>query len=59
MRNQAWIFVPLIVSAIGFMGIARNPHFEVFRAVDIVQLLACGMCLGIALMAALGRLKPR
>lgn len=59
MRQRAWIFTPLVVAAVGFVGMTRNPRFEVFHAVDILQLLACGMCLGVALMAVLGRLKPR
>lgn len=59
MRKRRTIAVPGIVGLIGFMTIARNPRFEAFHTVDVLQLLASGMCFGIALMALLGRLKPR
>jgi len=49
----------LIVGLIGFTTMTRNPRFETFHAVDVLQLLASGMCFGVALMALLGRLKPR
>jgi hypothetical protein len=49
----------LVIGLIGFMNVTRNPRFESFHAVDVLQLVASGMCLGIALMAILGRLRPR
>ena len=59
MRNRNMVFIPFLVDLIGFMGLTRNPRFDAFHTVDVLQLLASGMCFGVALMAALGRLKPR
>ncbi len=45
------IFVPVLVGTIGMVTLSRNPRFEMFHAVDVLQLLASGMCYGVALMA--------
>jgi hypothetical protein len=37
------------VGLIGFYNVASKPRFEAFQAVDVVQLIATGMCLGAAL----------
>ena len=49
----------MILGLIGFINIARRPRFELFHTVDILQLLASGMCFGVALMILLGRMKTR
>ena len=51
--------IVLIIGLIGLTTITRNPRFETFHAVDVLQLLASGMCFGVALMAFLGRLSPK
>ncbi len=43
------VLVPLTVGIIGFGNVARLPRFETYRTVDILQLIASGMLLGIAL----------
>jgi hypothetical protein len=48
-----------MLGLLGLATVARNPRFEAFHTVDILQLLTSGMCFGIALMALLGRLVPR
>jgi glycopeptide antibiotics resistance protein len=58
-RNLPTIFIPILIAAIGFTQLARNPRFAAFHTVDALQLLGCGACFGMALMATLGRLKPR
>jgi len=58
-RNRRVGVAALIVGLIGFMTLTRNPRFETFHTVDVLQLLASGMCFGVALMALLGRLRPR
>lgn len=48
------IFVPLFVASMGlaaFSNAASKPRFATFRAVDVVQLIAIGMCFGVALVA--------
>jgi len=47
--------VVLIIGLIGFMNVARNPRFEAFHTVDVLQLIVSGVCLGVALMIILGR----
>ena len=45
------IFVPLFIGLIGFVNLAQRPRFAVYHSVDIIQLLATGMCIGVALAA--------
>ena len=58
-RNRRVGVAALFVGLIGFMTLTRNPRFETFHTVDVLQLLASGMCFGVGLMALLGRLRPR
>jgi hypothetical protein len=45
------ILLPLIVGAIGFINLTQRPRFATYHNVDILQLLATGMCFGVALSA--------
>ena len=53
MKNRrkvvAGIFAPLLVGLVGLSNVASKPRFETFHAVDVVQLIASGMCFGAAL----------
>jgi hypothetical protein len=43
---------PLILVVVGFialMNVARNPRFEAFHTVDVLGLIASGLCFGAAL----------
>ncbi len=40
-----WIVV-LLVGLAGFYRVTQSPHFELYRAVDVVQLLGSGVCFG-------------
>jgi hypothetical protein len=52
--------VIFFIGLIGLLRITREPAFATFRAVDVVQLLASGMCFGAGLMALVTRLRePR
>jgi len=54
------IVVPLIVGSIGLMNLMHRPRFATFHNVDVLQLLASGMCFGVALAALLALLRgPR
>jgi hypothetical protein len=44
-------FVPLFIGLIGFFNVARHPRFETIHTVDVLQLVASGMCFGVALVA--------
>lgn len=43
------IFVLIIIGSIGFLNLSRRPRFQAFHSVDVLQLLATGMCYGFAL----------
>jgi hypothetical protein len=54
------VAVPLVIGLIGLMNVMRRPRFESFHNVDVLQLLASGMCFGVALAALLALLRgPR
>ena len=44
-------FVPLIIGLFGVLDLTQKPRFAVFHRVDVLQLVASGMCFGIALTA--------
>ena len=48
-------FLVLFIGVIGFGNVSRNPRFASFHTVDVLQLLACGMCFGITLFALIAR----
>jgi hypothetical protein len=43
------VFVPFLIGLGGFFDLTQKPRFASFHSVDVVQLVACGMCFGIAL----------
>ena len=50
------VFVPLFIAFMGlaaFTNVASSPRFATFRAVDVVRLMASGMCFGAAIAALL------
>jgi hypothetical protein len=47
------VVMPFLIGMIGFFNLTRRPRFELFHTVDVLQLLATGMCFGIALAALL------
>jgi hypothetical protein len=52
--------VPLIIGLSGLTNLMHQPRFESFRNVDVLQLLASGMCFGVALSALFALLRgPR
>jgi predicted metal-binding protein len=59
MRGRLSGVILVIVGLIEFMNIANNPRFASYRTVDVVGLLGCGACFGVALVALLGKLRRR
>ncbi len=59
MRSKKAFFIPFLVGWMGLMPLIRNPRFETFHAVDVLQLLASGMCFGVALTALLMKLRGK
>ena len=53
------IVVPLIIGCIVFSNLAQKPRFAAYHSVDIVQLLATGMCFGVALSALIVWIRSR
>lgn len=52
-RRLPAIFVPVFVGLIGLFSLINRPRFQTYQTVDVVQLLASGMCFGIALAGML------
>jgi len=54
------VVVPVIIGSIGLMNLMHQPRFESFHNVDVLQLIASGMCFGVALAALFSLLRgPR
>ncbi len=54
-----WI-IPLMVGFVGFQRVTQSPSFEMYRTVDIVQLLGSGACFGAAMVGVIFMLRgPR
>ncbi len=57
-RTLPSIVVLIVVGAIGIFSLTARPRFQTYRTVDVLQLVASGMCFGVALariMIAVGR----
>jgi hypothetical protein len=48
-KGVSGVLVLVAVGLIGLYNVASKPRFETFHAVDVVQLIATGMCFGAAL----------
>jgi hypothetical protein len=54
------IFVPILIGAIGLVNLTHKARFATFHTVDVLQLIASGMCFGVALAALIALLRgPR
>jgi len=49
----------LLLGLIEFSNIARNPRFEAIHTVDVVGLIGCGACLGVAMTAFIVAVRSR
>jgi hypothetical protein len=58
-KQRTRLFLPLFVAALGFGAFLRTSGSENVRAVQIVILLGCGMCLGVTLAQFAGALKRK
>jgi len=59
--KKGYVFLLLMFAAIAFEGFLRTPGSQNVRAVQIVDLIASGACLGVALarIAAWMRERPQ
>ena len=54
------VILPLIIAAFGLFDLHQRPEFSRIHKIDVFQLVACGMCLGIALTGLIEFLRaPR
>ena len=51
-----WI-IPLLIGFVGFYRVTQSPSFEMYRAVDIVQLLGSGVCFGAVMVGVIFMLR--
>jgi len=51
-----WI-IPLIVGLVGLNRVMHSPNYDMYRAVDIVQLLGSGLCFGATLVGVIFGLR--
>jgi hypothetical protein len=45
--------IPLFIGLLGLYRVMESPHFESYRTVDVVQLLASGAGFGVALTGSM------
>ena len=48
-RQLAPLWVPLLFGLLSLFSMVSKPSFAAIRRVDVVQLIATGMCFGVAL----------
>ncbi len=51
-----WMVV-LFIGLAGFFRVTQSPRYELYRAVDMVQLLGCGVCFGATLVGIVFMLR--
>jgi hypothetical protein len=49
----------LFIGLLGIFELVEKPRFQMYHAVDVLQLIASGMCLGVALMWVIVRLRDK
>jgi len=49
MKQFGPVLILFLVGIAGIAALMHNPRSEMYRSVDIVQLVGCGICLGVAL----------
>ena len=57
-RFVVWV-VPIMIGVVGFFRVTQSPSFEMYRAVDIVQLLGSSVCFGAAMVGMIFMLRMR
>ena len=47
------LVLPLIIGIGGFNRVTQSPNYELYRTVDVIQLLGSGACFGAALVGVI------
>ncbi|MGC1910488.1 MAG: hypothetical protein WA660_01530 [Candidatus Acidiferrales bacterium] len=55
--NTAAPFIVLCIGLIGLFNLTQRPRFEMYRTVDVLQLIASGMSFGVALILLMIRFR--
>ncbi|MGA2591001.1 MAG: hypothetical protein ABSH32_13865 [Bryobacteraceae bacterium] len=58
-RPGTGALITVLFGAVSLMNMAFTGRLEVFRAVDVVQLIGAGMCFGAALVGIVAMLRKR
>ena len=53
-----WI-MPLIIGLGGLNRVMQSPNYEMYRAVDVVQLLGSGACFGVTIVGLIFTFRDR
>ena len=53
-----WI-IPLIIGLVGLNRVMQSPSYELYRTVDVVQLLGSGVCFGAAMVGLIISVRRR
>ena len=59
MRSRRTGFVVFLIGMLGLAAVTRQPRFAMFHTVDVLQLLATGMCFDIRPCRAVGEAQPQ
>jgi len=49
--------IPMLLGLAGFYRVTQSPHFDLYRAVDIVQLMGSGVCFGATMVGVIFMLR--
>ena len=58
-RLTGFAFAPFFIGLIGLFNLMQRPRFAAFHTVDVLQLLASGMCFGVALAGVVATIRWR
>lgn len=56
-RFAATFLIPVVIGFIGFYQLTQRPRFSAIQTVDVVQLLASGMCFGVGVAGGVAALR--
>ncbi len=56
-RFATTFLIPMVIGLIGFYQLTQRPRFSAFHTVDVFQLLASGICFGVALAGLVASLR--
>jgi hypothetical protein len=52
-RLVASVMIPLLFGCLALWRVSQGEDFDLYRRVDVVQLIAAGMCFGVALVGSI------